>query len=203
MLGKSQGPMYRSEKPRETSIVPSWILDLVATHGVDFWLTTEDLPLPQNRVTLERDGRIKLDYTPTNEVPKRMLYAHLKSMLDAIGMHPGHLLPRNLYLQTDVGLAAVAHQAGTARFGRDPQTSVLDTTCKAHELDNLYIVDTSFMPSIGAVNPGLTAMANALRVADHLFDRLGVDSRERVASDPGTAIGLSERVTHAAAGAPR
>jgi choline dehydrogenase-like flavoprotein len=66
----------------------------------------------------------------------------------------------------------VAHQAGTARFGKDPKTSVLDVDCKAHELDNLYIVDTSFFPSIGAVNPALTAMANALRVGDHLLQRL-------------------------------
>jgi choline dehydrogenase-like flavoprotein len=203
MLGKSQGPMYRSEKPHETSIVPGWTLDMVARHAVDFWLTTEDLPLPENRVTLERDGRIKLDYTPTNEVPKRMLYAHLKAMLDALGMHPEHLIPRNLYLQTDVGLAAVAHQAGTARFGRDPKTSVLDTTCKAHELDNLYVVDTSFMPSIGAVNPGLTTMANALRVADALLDRLGVREQTRNAGAPGTALGLSQRVTHVAEAAAR
>jgi choline dehydrogenase-like flavoprotein len=203
MLGKSQGPMYRSEKPHETSVVPGWTLDMVARHAVDFWLTTEDLPLPQNRVTLERDGRIKLDYTPTNEAPKRMLYAHLKAMLDALGMHPEHLIPRNLYLQTDVGLAAVAHQAGTARFGRDPKTSVLDTTCKAHELDNLYVVDTSFMPSIGAVNPGLTTMANALRVADALLDRLGVREQTRNAGAPGTALGLSQRVTHVAEAAAR
>ncbi|MGH8739128.1 MAG: GMC family oxidoreductase, partial [Burkholderiales bacterium] len=70
-------------------------------------------------------------------------------------------------------IAGVAHQAGTCRFGIDPQTSVLDLDCKAHELDNLYVVDTSFFPSIGAVNPSLTAIANALRVGDHLLQRLG------------------------------
>jgi choline dehydrogenase-like flavoprotein len=75
-------------------------------------------------------------------------------------------------MKNDVGVAGVAHQSGTCRFGPDPKTSVLDTNCKAHELDNLYVVDTSFFPSIGAVNPALTAMANALRVGDHLLARL-------------------------------
>ena len=67
----------------------------------------------------------------------------------------------------------MAHQAGTVRFGADAATSVLDVDCRAHELDNLYVVDTSFFPSIGAVNPALTAMANALRVGEHLLERLG------------------------------
>jgi choline dehydrogenase-like flavoprotein len=87
-------------------------------------------------------------------------------------MHPDRLLPRNLYLKNEMNLGAVSHQAGTCRFGADPATSVLDVNCKAHELDNLYVVDTSFFPSIGAVNPGLTAMANALRVGEHLRQRL-------------------------------
>ena len=92
-------------------------------------------------------------------------------MLNSLGMHE-HLIPRNLYMKNDVGVAGVAHQSGTCCFGLDPKTSVLDTNCKAHELDNLYVVDTSFFPSIGAVNPALTAMANALRVGDHLLERL-------------------------------
>jgi choline dehydrogenase-like flavoprotein len=153
MVGKSQGPMYRGEKPLETKLAPERTLDKIAEHAVDFWLTTEDLPLPDNRVTLERDGSIKLSYTPTNNVPKNMLYARLKSMLGKLGLHPEHLIPRTLYMKSEVGISGVAHQAGTARFGTDPQTSVLDTNCKAHELDNLYVVDTSFFPSIGAVNP--------------------------------------------------
>ena len=94
-------------------------------------------------------------------------------MLGHLGMHPDHLIPRTTYLKNDIGIAGVAHQAGTVRFGTDPATSVLDVDCKAHELDNLYVVDTSFFPSIGAVNPALTAMANALRVGDHLLERLG------------------------------
>jgi choline dehydrogenase-like flavoprotein len=75
-------------------------------------------------------------------------------------------------MKNDIPIAGVAHQAGTVRFGGDPESSVLDTNCKAHELDNLYVVDTSFFPSIGAVNPSLTAAANALRVGDHLIERL-------------------------------
>jgi choline dehydrogenase-like flavoprotein len=97
-------------------------------------------------------------------------------MLGHLGMHHHHLLPHHAYLKNEIPVAGVAHQAGTCRFGRDPATSVLDTDCKAHELDNLYVADTSIFPSIGAVNPALTAMANALRVGDRLLDRMGVNS---------------------------
>jgi len=172
MVGKSQGPMYRGEKPIEAGLAPMFALDEVAKHAVDFWLSTEDLPMPDNRVTLAPDGSIKLSYTPNNQVAKQKLYDKLKSMLNHLGMHPNHLIPRNLYMKNEIGIGGVAHQAGTCRFGKDPKTSVLDTNCKAHELDNLYVVDTSFFPSIGAVNPALTAMANALRVGDHLLERL-------------------------------
>ena len=90
-------------------------------------------------------------------------------------MHPDHLIPRNAYLKTDIPIAGVAHQAGTCRFGTDPKSSVLDVNCKAHELDNLYVVDTSFFVSIGAVNPALTAMANAIRVGEHLQGKAEVN----------------------------
>jgi choline dehydrogenase-like flavoprotein len=171
MVGKSQGPMYRGEKPIETALAPKWALDKIAQHAVDFWLSTEDLPRPENRVTVDRQGTITLSYTPSNQVPKQKLYDKLKSMLNHLGMHE-HLIPRNLYMKNEIDIGGVAHQAGTCRFGTDPKTSVLDTNCKAHELDNLYVVDTSFFPSIGAVNPALTAMANALRVGDHLLERI-------------------------------
>ena len=101
------------------------------------------------------------------------------------GMHPDHLIPRHAYLKTEIPVAGVAHQAGTCRFGTDPETSVLDTDCRAHELDNLYVVDTSFFPSIGAVNPALTAMANALRVGDHLLERLGAQRPAKEAAGAG------------------
>ncbi|HXJ22049.1 MAG TPA: GMC family oxidoreductase [Polyangia bacterium] len=171
MVGKSQAPMFRGEN-KLAKLTPLYPLDKLALHAVDFWLCTEDLPRPDNRVTLESDGSVRLSYTRTNQVPTQKLYDQLKSMLGSLGMHAEHLIPRNLYLRNEMDVTAVAHQAGTCRFGRDPRTSVLDVNCKAHELDNLYVVDTSFFPSIGAVNPGLTAMANALRVGDHLRQRL-------------------------------
>jgi choline dehydrogenase-like flavoprotein len=176
MIGKSQPDMYRGEKPIETKLAPSWALRDVAAHAVDFWLSTEDLPRSENRVTLNRDGSIRLKYTPSNGKAADRLYHQLKSMLGMLGMHPDHLIPRFAYLKSDIPLAGVAHQAGTARFGDDPDTSVLDRDCRAHELDNLYVVDTSFFPSIGAVNPALTTMANALRVGDHLLRRLGASA---------------------------
>lgn len=173
MIGKSQGVMFKGEKPLETLLAPMKSLDEIARHAVDFWLSTEDLPDPNNRVTLDAQQRVHLSYTPNNQVPKKKLFEKLKSMLSHMGMHPDHLIPHNAYLKTDIPLAGVAHQVGTCRFGHDPKTSVLDVNCRAHELDNLYVVDTSFFPSIGAVNPSLTAMANALRVGDHLMKMIG------------------------------
>ncbi len=173
MVGKSVGEMYKGEKPLETALAPLGLLNDIARHAVDFWLSTEDLPDPENRVTVDSQGKLTLTYTPNNQVPKQKLYDKLKSMLGSIGMHPDHLIPRNAYLKTEIPIAGVAHQAGTCRFGLDPATSVLDVNCKAHDLDNLYVVDTSFFVSIGAVNPSLTAMANALRVGEHIAARLG------------------------------
>jgi choline dehydrogenase-like flavoprotein len=176
MVGKSSAEMYRGEKPLQTKLAPERTLRDIARHAVDFWLSTEDLPRLENRVTLRPDGRIAIAYEPTNELPKKQLLHELKRLLGQLGMHRDHLIPRHAYLKNDIPVAGVAHQAGTCRFGRDPATSVLDTDCRAHEVDNLYVVDTSFFPSIGAVNPALTAMANALRVGDHLLARLGAQA---------------------------
>ncbi len=176
MIGKSQPEMFRGEKPIATKLAPNWALRDIATHAVDFWLSTEDLPSPDNRVTLAPDGNIRLTYTPTNKTAATRLYHQLKSMLGRLGMHEDHLVHRFAYMKSDIPIAGVAHQVGTCRFGADPATSVLNADCRAHELDNLYVVDTSFFPSIGAVNPALTAMANALRVGDHLLARLGVSA---------------------------
>ncbi len=109
----------------------------------------------------------------TNDEEADRLYEELKKILNHTGFAQHHVLHKNFYSHMNIPAAGVAHQAGTARFGHDPETSVLDEQCKAHDLDNLYVVDTSFFPSIGAVNPALTAMANALRVGDHLVGRLG------------------------------
>ena len=172
MVGKSSAPMYRGEKPLETKLAPTRTLENMARHAVDFWLSTEDLPRPENRVTLDRDGHVRLSYRPSNEEPKKRLYHKLKSLLGALRDAPRPPDPAaRLPQERDPG-CRLAHQAGTCRFGTDPATSVLNTDCRAHELDNLYVVDTSFFPSIGAVNPALTAMANALRVGDHLLERL-------------------------------
>jgi choline dehydrogenase-like flavoprotein len=155
---------------------PNLSLELMATHSLDFWLTSEDLPDPTNRVTLDGDGNIVLAYTPNNLGGHQRLIKKLEYLLEHIGV--SHLIPRHLFLGQRIPLAGVAHQNGTIRFGNDPKTSALDANCKAHEVDNLYVVDGSFFPSSGAVNPALTIMANALRVGDHLLTRLGVSTTE-------------------------
>jgi choline dehydrogenase-like flavoprotein len=174
MVGKSQEAMFRGEKPRQTRLAPHWTLDRIARHAIDFWLSTEDLPRRDNRVTVDGEGKLTLRYRPTNDTPKKELYAQLRGMLRDLDMHEDHLIHRFAYMKNEIPVAGVAHQAGTCRFGSDPTTSVLDRDCRAHEVDNLYVVDTSVFPSIGAVNPALTAMANALRVGDHLLARMGV-----------------------------
>jgi choline dehydrogenase-like flavoprotein len=168
MIGKSLGPMFRDDAPK---FAPGFTLDEMARHAVDFWLTSEDLGLAQNRVTLNARNEIQLHYEFTNVDSITRLRSKLQSMLEHMDMHP-HLIPNSLYFGKHIPIAGVAHQAGTCRFGRDPKSSVLDVNCRTHELDNLYVVDTSFFPSIGAVNPSLTAIANALRVGDHLLERL-------------------------------
>src|SRR3954447_25269733 len=180
MVGKSSADMYRGEKPLQTKLAPQWTLDRVARHAVDFWLSSEDLPRLENRVTVRADGSVRLAYAPTNQLPKDRLLAELKGLLKHTGMHEHHLVGRNAYLKNEIPVAGCAHQPGTCRFGLSPATSVLNTDCRAHEVDNLYVVDTSFFPSIGAVNPALTAMANALRVGDHLLERLGAATHEVV-----------------------
>lgn len=175
-VGKLDGETLKAGAP---SIAPGWTLDLMAKHSLDFWLTSEDLPDPTNRVTLSRDRKIVLSYQPNNEEGHRRLIAKLESLMKAQSKCPTHgdqchqgMFARNLFLGQRIPLAGVAHQNGTIRFGRDPKTSALDVNCKAHDLDNLYVVDGSFFPSSGAVNPALTIMANALRVADHLRERM-------------------------------
>jgi choline dehydrogenase-like flavoprotein len=158
--------------------VPGLTLEYIAKHSLDFWVTSEDLPDPENRVTLDRDGRIVLTYRPNNVEGHERLIATLKRLSNRIGM--SHIVPRNVFVGQRIPLAGVAHQNGTARFGTDPSTSVLDVNCRAHDVDNLYVVDGSFFPSCGAVNPALTIMANALRVGDHLLERLGAPSHDRV-----------------------
>ena len=165
------------------AIVPGMTLDLMAKHSLDFWLTSEDLPDPNNRVTLDRKGHIVLSYTPNNDEGHKRLIKKLEYLLQHLDMHP-HLVPRNLFVGNRIPLAGVAHQNGTIRFGRDPKTSALDAHCKAHDVDNLYVVDGSFFPSSGAVNPALTIMANALRVGDHILERMGARAAVQMEATP-------------------
>lgn len=177
-VGKLDKDTLRAGAP---AIAPGFVLETMAGHSLDFWLTSEDLPDPGNRVTIDREGKIVLAYQPNNEESHSRLVAKLKEIMKQQGACPVHgknchqgLFARNLYAGQRIPLAGVAHQNGTIRFGDDPATSALDRNCRTHEVRNLYVVDASFFPSSGAVNPALTIMANALRVADHLKIRLGV-----------------------------
>ncbi len=174
MLGKSDAEQIHGEAPRWAgAVAPDMPFEVLAHHAVDFWLCGEDLPLAENRVTLDGDGGIHLALDEKNNIAGLKRLRHkLQGMLSHLGMHEHHLLSHSIYLHKGMPIGATAHQAGTVRFGRDPADSALDVNCKAHDLDNLYVVDTSFFPSIGAVNPSLTAIANALRVGDHLAERL-------------------------------
>ena len=175
-VGKFDGVTLSAGAP---AFAPGWTLDLMAKHSIDFWLTSEDLPDPNNRVTLDREGKIVLSYKVNNDEGHKRLIAKLESLMKqqtkcSVHGHECHegLFARNLFIGQRIPLAGVAHQNGTIRFGNDPKTSALDANCKAHDLDNLYVVDGSFFPSSGPVNPALTIMANALRVGEHLLERL-------------------------------
>jgi choline dehydrogenase-like flavoprotein len=179
MLGKSDRNILRTGAPW---FAPGPALDYLARHAIDFWLTSEDLPCPQNRVSVDRQGNIHLAKSYRNTEAHKRLLAKLKDLLGPLGCHKTSI-PRWSVLSQQVPLAGIAHQCGTVRFGTDPRQSALDVNCKAHDVDNLYVVDTSFFPSSSAVNPALTAIANALRVGDHLLDRLGAPSAPISATD--------------------
>jgi choline dehydrogenase-like flavoprotein len=178
-VGKLDAVTLRAGAP---AIAPNFTLELMAQHSLDFWLTSEDLPDPNNRVTVDHNGKIVLTYTPNNREAHERLTAKLKhAMKQQICPIHGRecyqgLFARNLYVGQRIPLAGVAHQNGTIRFGHDPKTSALDVNCKTHDVDNLYVVDGSFFPSSAAVNPALTIIANALRVGDHLLERMGASS---------------------------
>ncbi len=181
MLAKSDRNILRAGAPW---FAPPLALDYLARHAIDFWLTTEDLPQPENRVTVDAEGRIHLAKTYINQEPHRRLLGKLKDLLGPLGCHTT-AIPRFSVLDQQIPLAGIAHACGTARFGADPADSVLDVHCKAHDIDNLYVVDTSFFPSSSAVNPALTAMANALRVGDHLLERLDARASAKAQAEQG------------------
>jgi choline dehydrogenase-like flavoprotein len=156
--------MWLAEK-----ICPGKTYDELKQMTIDFWLTSEDLPSPDNRVTLTKEGNIKVSYQRNNYTA----YEKLKEKLKAVFVKLGEQDAKYKDVQWagyDLDISGMSHQNGTMRFGTDPQTSVLDLNCKAHDLDNLYVADASFFPSCGAFNPSLTIAANALRVGDHLLN---------------------------------
>ncbi len=151
--------------------MPGFGIKQLATRSLGWWAQTADLPDLDNRVRLI-GNKIQIDYTPNNtEAHDRLIYRWIEILkgversLD--GFQPGVLHPKG-----EAPLAVMAHQCGTCRFGEDPQTSVLDPNCRAHDLDNLYVVDGSFFPSNASISPALTIIANALRVGEHLIDYL-------------------------------
>ncbi|WP_218082480.1 GMC family oxidoreductase [Anthocerotibacter panamensis] len=144
--------------------------EYAASHSVDWWITSEDLPDPNNRIRVKGEQLI-LDYTENNTAAYDRLLARWTETLKSIDCGE-YILPCTSYFRSKLPVQGVGHQCGTCRFGEDPTTSVLDLHCRTHDLDNLYVVDGSFFPSSAAVNPTLTIIANALRVGDHLLERL-------------------------------
>jgi len=159
-VGKVSGTILKTRAP---AFLPGAILNRIADHSIAISVTSEDLPLPENRVTILPDGKIQLHYKTHNRAGHQRLVSKVLATLRKLGYH-------NLTYR--LSISDVAHQCGTMCFGNDPCTSVLDVNCRVHSMDNLYVVDASFFVSSAAVNPGLTIVANALRVGDHLIERL-------------------------------
>ncbi|MGR3823958.1 MAG: GMC family oxidoreductase [Salipiger marinus] len=155
-LGKLQGGMLTASVP----FIPEWLMDRFAERSVDWWLMSEDLPDPDNRITLDSDGTIRVNYTANNLKAHRELVKHWSGVMRSLG-YP-------IILTQKMDITVSMHQCGTARFGTDPATSVLDANCKAWDLDNLYVVDASFLPSSTGFNPSLTIVAQAIRTAEHI-----------------------------------
>lgn len=151
--------------------LPGVPLEDIAARTIDFFLTAEDLPRPENRISLRRDGSIRVTYSLNNAEAYERLQDELRNILVQVERGRGRADP--VFLASRLGIGGVSHQSGTLRFGSDPAASVLDVHCKAHDLDNLYVVDSACFPSSSAVNPSLTIMANAMRVGNHLLARLG------------------------------
>ncbi len=163
MLGKSDEHQIAADSPVPA---PGFTFELMAEHAVDFWLTSEDLPDPENRITVE-NGQIKVSYTPNNQKGHQLLKQELIKALRNSGKFNSFFF-KGIYFSKGIDIASPAHQNGTTKMGTNPVDSVVDIYCKAHDLDNLYIVDGGFFVSSGAVNPALTIIAMALRVGEYL-----------------------------------
>jgi choline dehydrogenase-like flavoprotein len=157
---QSQGRTHAVMAQTAYPWIPVWAYDLWVSRGVDWLVMSEDLPNDDNRVTLMPDGRIRLQYRPNNVDAHRALVKETSRILRRLGFW--------LVIKHSHGSKNTTHQCGTLCFGTNPRESVLDPYCRAHDLDNLFVVDASFFPSSAAVNPGLTIVAQALRVADHI-----------------------------------
>ncbi|MEU6117102.1 GMC family oxidoreductase [Streptomyces sp. NPDC047117] len=176
-LGKLQPATARGLHPR----LPGPALEFLTRHSVDLYLTSEDLPDPGNRVTVGPSGAIRIARRPANLAPHRELVRRTARMMRRAG-YP-------LVSARRMGIDVTSHQCGTATAGTDPATSVVDPGCKAHDLDNLWVADSSWFPSSAAVNPGLTIAANALRVADGLLPRMPGSVRAHADGPAGTVQG--------------
>ena len=158
--GRTEAVTLKSETPWYGRPIPMWAWERWADNAVDWLAMSEDLPSDANRVTVDADGGIRLTYRQNNLRPHEELVARTKGMLKRAGFGP--------VVKHSLGTRNTTHQCGTMCFGTDPRRSVLDPFCRAHDVPNLFVVDASFFPSSAAVNPGLTIIAQALRVADHI-----------------------------------
>ena len=166
-LGKLQTGMLTAKQ----KYLPKFVGDRMAERSVDWWIMSEDLPDPENRVLLEGDT-IRLHYTANNMAGHKRLADKACSLMRKIGF--------KLNIMKHMGGLSVSHQCGTVRFGSDPSKAALNEFCRSFDHDNLFVVDASFLPSSGAVNPALTIAAQAIRVADHMakadFGMTGITS---------------------------
>ena len=163
VMAKVTGDTWRY-KALEMRHIPLWAYEEWVSRATDWLAMTEDLPDPDNRVRLAPDGRIVLEWRPNNLQPHAELVDELRGILGRLGYWSPRIFAHS------AGAKNTTHQCGTLVFGTDPRTSVLDPFCRAHDVDNLFVVDASFFPSSGAVNPGLTIAAQALRAADHIIE---------------------------------
>lgn len=156
-LGKLTGLMIQSAQP----YLPARVLDSMVARSIDWWMTSEELPDPNNRIQLGKDGQLEVTWRPNNEKAHAVLLANVKKMMRNAGY------PFNFHKR--FGIAANAHQCGTLRLGFEPASSVCDPTGKIHGVDNLYVADASVFPSSTAMAPTLTLVALSLKMGQRLI----------------------------------
>lgn len=166
LIGKLQGAMIKGQRP----YLPMWALNAATRRSIDWWLFSEDIPDRDNRVSLRADGAIQIAWKPNNVATHRVLVREMRKVMRKLGFP--------IVISEPTGIEVNSHQAGTVRAGSDPRTSVLDPDCRAHDVDNLFVVDSAFFPSLPVMNPALTIAANALRVAPVIAET----ARQRAAS---------------------